>query len=364
MPDSRSGCRRRVAFAIAVVLTFAATWIGLDLTENRPRWLTVETPESAQFVRPLEIRVTLGKSVETTEINCTLHRANAGRGGRGYLASSGPSRRAVGGGTYSFVFTVPEHEATAFAFAVIYLSPTGRPQDSTKAASTKYMPVKGKDAASSDLRIRKTRVYHYPTAAESVRTQAGARTERPRGRPSVWVHPIIGLFLLAAASFSALKAGRTSPAAIPRRTRERTVWLIFAALLAASAVIELSGIAGHLAAWGRRFAEDRGVYELRRPAQKAIIAAVAALSLGLLLIFLRTPRRTGPDRSLFWAGIGLAAYLAVSSVSVLSFHAIDVARGLVWHGLSPVDTVRGAGAMVTFVASVLSLRGKAGRTPI
>jgi len=58
------------------------------------------------------------------------------------------------------------------------------------------------------------------------------------------------------------------------------------------------------------------------------------------------------------AGMGLAAYLAVSFVSLLSFHAVDVVRGMTWHGLSPVDAARGAGALVPLFAAAFALRRK------
>jgi hypothetical protein len=48
----------------------------------------------------------------------------------------------------------------------------------------------------------------------------------------------------------------------------------------------------------------------------------------------------------------------------LSFHAVDVARSLVWHGVSPVDAVRGVGAAVTFAAALRAVGRKADRTPI
>ena len=145
-------------------------------------------------------------------------------------------------------------------------------------------------------------------------------------------------------------------ARLPEEKGEGAVWMAFALLLAVSAAVEISGIAGHLAAWGRRLAEGRGVYELRQPAQKAIMAAVATAGLGLVILFIRAARRTGSRRFLWWSGIGLAAYLALSFVSVLSFHAVDVARGMLWHGVSPVDAARGAGAAVALVAALAALR--------
>jgi len=362
MPDDRSRRAARAAAAAGLVLVFAATWTVLGLTDDRPGWLAVEAPAVAVVGRPLEIRVTLKKSVEATQINCTLHRANAERKGWGYLASSGPSRPAAGGETRTFRFEVPEREDTAYAFALIFLSPTGRWEDGTRAATAEYMPVARDGAAApAVLGPRKTRVYRYPTAGQTARSQARAGTRRPMGPPSVWVHPALGFLLIAGAALAVLKAARLRAAGPPHGNAERIVWLALAGLMAAGAAFELSGLSGGLAAWGRRWAEERGIYELRRPAQKAIMAAVAAAAAGLFLLFIRAVRRKGPRRALWWAGIGTAAYLAVSFVSVLSFHAVDVARALTWHGLSPVDLVRGAGALTAFLAALVAVLPRTGR---
>jgi len=363
MPNDPNRRRLIVAAAAACLLVFAGAWIVLDLTDDRPGWLVVEGPEAAVVGRPLEFRVRLERSAGPGgEIDCTLHRANAERKGWGYLASSGPPRPAVAGTTYSFVFTVPERADTAYAFAIIYLSPTGRWRDGTRAVSTMYVPMVREGGTAATTGLRRTRVYRYPTAAESEKIRA--RAARPRGRPSVWIHPALGALLLAAALAAAKAGGRSKAAALPGGAEERTVWLVFAGLLAVAAAVEISGIAGHVAAWGRRLAEQQGVYELRRPFQKAVMAATAAASLGLFILFMRATRRPGAHRYLWWAGIGLAAYLAVSFVGVLSFHAVDVARGIVWHGMSPVDAVRGAGAAVTLAAALLAARRKAGRAAI
>jgi hypothetical protein len=58
-----------------------------------------------------------------------------------------------------------------------------------------------------------------------------------------------------------------------------------------------------------------------------------------------------------------AAYLSASFIGVLSFHAVDVVRGMTWHGLSPVDVARGAGALVSLFATVFALRRKNGTRP-
>jgi hypothetical protein len=355
-PDHRLG---RAAAVAALLIVAAAVWIILDRTEDRPGWLTAETPGTAVIGRPFEVRVTLNKSIEPSQIDCTLHRANAEKKGWGYLASSGPARPAAGGATYAFVFTVPEHAETAFAFALVFLSPSGEWTQATRAVTTEYVPVKRDGAAGISPAPRRTRVFQYPTAAEDERTKA--RGVRPRGQPSVWVHPILGALLLAAAAFSVLRAFRLKAAADPKELRERAAWLGFAVVLAACAGLELSGFAGHVAAWGRRLAQEQSLYEARTAFQKAIMAAVSAAGVGFFFLFIKAVRRPGPRRFLWWGGMGLAVYLALSSVSVLSFHAVDRVRGLLWHGLSPVDAARGTGALITFLSAFFALRSKTGR---
>jgi len=246
----------------------------------------------------------------------------------------------------------------AFAAALIFLSPTGEWPDGTRAVSTKLMPVKRDGTADGDLRLKKTRVYRYSTAAESAAAKMAAR--QPRRGPSPWAHPVIFVILISSAALCRAKAGRKKPDASRTETRARTIWLMFAAVSILGAFFELSGVVGHLAAWGRRLAEETDLYDLRKPFQKTLMAALAAAALGLFLLFIRALRKPGSPLFLWWAGIGLAAYLSVSFISALSFHAVDVVRGMTWHGLSPVDAARGAGALVSLFAAAFALKRENG----
>jgi hypothetical protein len=356
----------RAAAAVGLVLIFAATWLVLDRTEHRPRWVVVEAPETAVVGQKFEVRVALEKSVEATQVSCTLHRANAERRGWGFLASSGPARPAVGGGTYSFVFDVPEREDTAFAFVLVYLSPTGEWQDGTRAVTTKLIQVRRGGAGADSRTLKRIGIYTYITAARAVAMKAaGGRPDLPRveRRPSAWVHPILAVLLLAAA-ICAMIAGKRHPDARPESSGERTVWLVFGTILAVSAVVEVSGLAGHLASLGRRLAQEQDIYDFRQIFQKAIMAAVAAAGFGLFLLFIKALRKPGSPRCLWWVGIGLAAYLSVSFVSVLSFHAVDAVRGMTWREVSPLDGARGAGAFVSLIAAVLALGAKNRKTRV
>jgi hypothetical protein len=364
MSDDRERGRPVVAAAAvaALVLVFAATWFVLDRTEHRPRWAVLLAPGTAVVGKAFEVRVTLEGSIEATKIVCTLHRANEERRGWGYLASSGPARTAAGGGTYSFVFTVPSKAETAYVFALVYLSPTGEWRDGTRAVSTELIPV-GPDVPRPEGRpLERVAIRHYPTArraTEAKAAEARAETQRTARRPSAWAHPLIAALLLAGAYF-ALRAGRRDPAGRSDAPGERTIWLLFATALAVSAVVEISGFAGDLAAAGRRWAQGVRVYEYRRPFQKAVMAAVASASAGLFFLFIRATRRPGSHRGLWWAGMGVAEYVAVSFAGVLSFHAVDVFQSLSWQGISPFDALRGAGAATALLAACLSAREKNG----
>lgn len=347
--------------AAAMALAFAAAWFVLDLTERRPRWVVIEATAAAAVGRPFEVRVTLAEPVEATMLSCTLHRANDERRGWGFLASAGPARPAAGGGTEVFAFNVPNKAETAYVFALVFLSPTGEWKDATRAVATELVPVSPAGAGEAGRPLERLAVRTYPTAARAEAMRAAAT--RARRRPPAWVHPFLAALLLAAA-WAAVRAGRAGPWRRPESSAERTTWILFAAVLAVGAFIEVSGFAGAVAAFGRQWARGAQIYDVRRPLQKLIMAGLAAGSLGLFFLFVRAVRRPGPRRDLWWAGIGLADYLVLSFVGVLSFHAVDSARSVVLLGVPPYDAVRAAGVLAALVAGLAAARrgGTAGPT--
>jgi hypothetical protein len=358
MASARSTTAKRVAVAVGLVLMFAATWLLLDRTEHRPGWLSVEAPPLAVVGQPLEIHVTLKRSIEPTEIVCTLHRAGTDRRLREHLASSGPARQAAAGGTYIFRFDLPETKNLFFVSAIIYLSPTGSWRDRTRAAHTKLIPVESTGAGGSATVLTKTPVYHSTSALEDEEAEKAAR--RPRQEPFPWTHPALFAILLSTAILCGLKASRKKLREGSRGRSERTIWLVFSAVLALCAFLEISGLVGHFASWGRRVAQERNIYDIRKSYQEAIMAAVVAAGFALCILFIKAMRRPGFRRYLWGVGMGLAVYLSVSLIGVLSFHAVDVIRDLTWHGISPVDAGRGAGALVSLFAACLAHVVKAG----
>ena len=157
MPNDRNRRRLIVTAAAGLLLVFVGTWIVFDITENRPGWLAVEGPETAAVGGRIEFQVKLESREAPGTIVCTLHHADAGKRGWGYLASSGPAQPLLAGRTHTFVFTVPERAGMAYVFALIYLSPTGRWEDGTKAVSTAYIPVVREGGAAATTVLRKQR---------------------------------------------------------------------------------------------------------------------------------------------------------------------------------------------------------------
>jgi hypothetical protein len=353
MPSDR---KRIVPAAAAMALAFAAAWFVLDRTEHRPRWTIIEATSAAVVGEAYEVRVTLAKSVEPTMISCTLHRANDERRGWGFLASAGPSRPAAGGGTYDFVFHVPNKAETAYVFALVFLSPSGEWKDGTRAVATELVPISPAAAGEADRRLKRVAIRTYPTAARAAAQRAVAvAAPRVERHPPAWVHPVLAALLFAAA-WGAVRASRAGPWRRPESSGERTIWLLFAAVLAACAFIEISGFASTVAAFGRQWARGAQIYDVRRPVQKFIMAGLAAGSLGLFFLFIRSVRRPGSRRHMWWAGIGLADYLVLSFVGVLSFHAVDVARSVTLAGVPPYDVVRGAGVLTALLAGFAAAR--------
>jgi hypothetical protein len=348
--------KRIVPAAAAMALVFAAAWFALDRTEHRPRWAIIEATSAAVVGEPYKVRVTLARSVEPTMVSCTLHRANDERRGWGFLASAGPSRPAAGGGTYDFVFTVPNKAETAYVFALVFLSPSGEWKDGTRAVATELVPIRPAADVEAGRRLKRVAIRTYPTAARAAAQKAAAAAApRVERHPPAWVHPVLAALLLAAA-WGAARAGRAGPWRRPESAGERTIWLLFAAVLAACAFIEISGFASTVTAFGRQWARGAQIYDVRRPVQKFIMAGLAASSLGLFFLFIGAVRRPGPRRDLWWAGIGLADYLVLSFAGVLSFHAVDVARSVTLAGLPPYDALRGAGVLTTILAAFAAAR--------
>ncbi len=349
--------RKRTGWAaVAMALVFAAAWFLLDRTEHRPRWAVIEATSPAVVGEPYEVRVTLAKTVEPTMISCTLHRANDERRGWGFLASAGPSRPAAGGGTYAFIFQVPNKAETAYVFALVFLSPTGDWKEGTRAVATELVPIAPAEAGRAARRLERVAIRTYPTAARAeAQRAAAANAPRAERHPPAWVHPVLAALLLAAA-LGAVRAGRGGAWRDPESSGQRRIWLLFAAVLAVCAFIEISGFASSVAAFGRRWARGAQIYDVRRPVQKFIMAGLAASSLGLSFLFIRAVRRPGARRDLWWAGIGLADYLVLSFVGVLSFHAVDAARSVTLAGIPPYDAVRGAGVLMALLAGFAAAR--------
>ena len=105
---------------------------------------------------------------------------------RGEAECAAATRPAVGGGTYSFVFTVPEKAETAFVFALVFLSPTGRWDDGTRAVATELRPVVRDGSGGGGRPLERLAIRHYPTAARAAAMKAAeARPQDGRRRGSI-----------------------------------------------------------------------------------------------------------------------------------------------------------------------------------
>ena len=102
------------------------------------------------------------------------------------------------------------------------------------------------------------------------------------------------------------------------------------------------------------------LYNFRQIGQKAGLALSAAAAAVLILVAARTLRRRRDLAPLTLAATALAGYLALSLAGAMSFHYVDVMRGISWKGTSLVDALKAVCAAVVLVSGLWGFRaGKA-----
>jgi hypothetical protein len=117
---------------------------------------------------------------------------------------------------------------------------------------------------------------------------------------------------------------------------------------------------GRLADWGRAFVLRLDVYNFRQAFQKAGLALIAAAAAVLILVAARTLRRHRGLAPLTLAATALAGYLALSLAGAMSFHYVDVMRGISRNGMSLVDALKAVLAAVVLLSGLWGFRaGKA-----
>jgi hypothetical protein len=349
-------------FIALLVLVFAAVWAFLNLFHDPyADWLTVETPRFAVAGRTLDVRITLGNVPEPSILVADLYFLAKNHKAIGSIRSADPSPSVRSGGVYSFKFDVTEIEKLALVQLVIYLSPNGRWRARTNGASSEPIPVERLNGRDGSPRLKRVRVFAMQNAPNlETPFQPGGRPHEPEVLPnSLAPIQLVLLALLVSGGLACLaNAARRRSGRISGARGEWRFWFGAAAVLFLAVFWEAFHVSGRLSIWGRKMIEGMDIYYARQSYQRTLLALIAAGSACLLILTAGAIARKRVPPHLTAVGALLAFYLGGSLAGALSFHYVDVLRGVVVAGISVVDAVKAICAGAVLLLSLLALRCK------
>ncbi len=350
---------------LLVVFVFIGAILILGRLEPRARWLRVEAPKAAIAGEILELRITIGALPEPVKLGCNLNWARKNRERAGMLASGSPYPTVKDASTTIFRIPVHEKEGLAFVSAIIYLTPTGSWGDSLRAAYTETVPVKPAGTPAAGIPWKRLKV--FPSTAGGIMSPVDGPDEDEGEsrfrllRPSAG-RTMLAVFLLAGAVMSFFNHSHRRPSMKGLQRKGRSLWVVFSLVFGVASLAEFAGIPGTITGWGRKLAEDWGLYYFRTSFQKPLTAAFAAVGVAALYVFLSSWKRRLLDTGLGTTGLGLAVYLLATFASMLSYHPIDVLRGFSFLGVSVMNLAKAFGATIALAGTLAGIRG-AKRSP-
>ena len=288
-------------------LTIAA-WFALEGLRPVSTWTTLEAPAELDPDRPFPANVEFTPPLPLGRFSVDLH-APGDPDGRTTVVAVFQQELVPGQHRYHVEIPLRVAVTSEFVRAVVYLGPTGRWQDRTRAAISEDIPVT-RPAASATSRS-KTTVRHRMADQGGPSTIPRVRFLPARAATSmVW----------CIAGWLALTRGRRSD---PRRLGEtgdlgrNTNRFGWACLVAG--VAEATDLGGRLGDVVRSFARRASVYDGREPGQQIVTALVLAGTLALFTAVGRAPA-SAPRRL---ARLATVCGLGLLAVDALSLHAID-----------------------------------------
>jgi hypothetical protein len=337
----------RTSLLIAIPFAVFATALAFLSLLHTPyaTWLQVEAPAYAVAGSPLDVRITLGQVPEPSVLVVGLYTLEKSHRAISSQHSSAPSPSVRSGGTYSFRIDVKEAEKLALVQLVIYISPTGDWRTRTQAANSEAIPVKISGSRAGSPVLRKTRAFvlSKPRNPDVPFRPGGGPRERtfvPRSS-AVFRMALLGL-LAAGGLVCLLRSAGPRPGASQRSVKGRLFWRSAAILLFLGILWEIFRLEERLSEWGRRTVSGLDLYYFRQSYQKAAIALLAAGAAAVLVISFRAVARNRARLYPVLAGIALAGYTGLSLAAALSFHYIDVLKGISLAGATLVDAAKAA----------------------
>jgi hypothetical protein len=349
-------------FAALLIFIFAVVWAFLSLFHSPyADWLTVEAPRYADVGTPLSVRITLGTVPEPSVLMADLYLLGKNHLSIGSIPSLDHSPAVKSGGSYSFKFDLQEMEKLALVQLVIYVSPTGRWRTRTHGASTEAIPVRRPNGRDANPDFKKIKLFAIRSSLNpETPFVPGGRPPEPevfRDSPSLVRIALLALIISGGLACAA-NADRRRPARLrlPGPGGEWRLWAVSAAVLFLAAFGEAFHVGGRLSEWGRRIIVGMDLYYARQSYQRPLLALIAAVTSGLLLLAVRAVKRKRVRPHIIAVGAVLALYLAGSFAGAISFHYLDILRGVTLTGVSVIDTGKMACAAAILILSLAALK--------
>jgi hypothetical protein len=188
--------------------------------------------------------------------------------------------------------------------------------------------------------------------------QPGARPAEPEVfRSSITLFRLALLALLASGGLvCAVNAVCRRQDRVPGTKVEWRLWGAAAAVLFLAVFWEAFHITGRLSRLGRQLLAVLDVYYARQTYQRVLVALIAAVSAGLLILAARaiTRKRIPPHLT---AVVALLVFcISGSFAGALSFHYVDILRGVSLAGISVVEAAKAVCAAAVLILGLLALR--------
>ena len=325
---------RHVPLVVALLTAMALSWVLITRTSERASWLQVEIPAQIVSGRRAPITLTLKAPLPAGFLGVDLHWKNARQESRGTLVTSRAQLIRAAQTEYRFDLPVPARPNLEYVYAVIYVSPTGRWSDRTRACLSE--PV----AVSATLDPAKTGQRRTIAAHDQLLGPP------PKRQDSHLVRWSSALFWSLAGIMCWRLRLRGAAAGLANPLAPRWAWLALACLLAAA--WEASAAESGLGDLLRRLAISRGWYDGRRRLQEALTVIVIAVSLVAAVGALR--RDHAQPVSLVFSSAD--AYWGISAISFISLHDADAWLATPVFTIPVAQVVKLAAALVAAAGAV------------
>ena len=327
---------RKLSLFLALLSCGVGAWFWLNAPGETAAWLKVEGPRIAVVGQPFVLRITTNSATPAGVLSADLHWSTTRHENRRFLSQGIAQPVEARGATLIFPVAVPTREDLGYVRAVVYIGPTSRWQERIEAATSEFISVVSVAAAARG-------------GAES--REIAMFDQRPDPAPfrqdSRFAQALIATFWAAAALWW-WERRKTPPGLGDGDGAATQNWRVPASFCFGAAVWEALPLEGIIGEWARAFAINHRWYDERVGFQVVITSLIIVAAFGLIAA-MWARNRNGASRCV-WLGLG--CYAGVSLASLVSLHKVDAVLAATIRGISVLQWVQVAAAMLAVGGSV------------